>query len=71
MEDRWLSVEEIAQYLGVSTDTVYLWLNKKGMPGHRPGKLWRFKTAEVDEWVKSSTEKKTIKPTKQNRSKKR
>jgi len=39
MEDRWLSVEEIAQYLGVSKDTVYTWINKKKMPAHKIGRL--------------------------------
>ena len=29
MTDRWLSVEEIAEYLGVSKDTVYAWIAKK------------------------------------------
>ncbi len=29
MEDRWLSVEEIAQYLGISKDTVYTMSNIK------------------------------------------
>ncbi|WP_441639314.1 excisionase family DNA-binding protein [Cupriavidus sp. YAF13] len=35
MTDRWLSVEEIAAYLGVSRDTVYAWINKRNMPAHR------------------------------------
>jgi excisionase family DNA binding protein len=71
MVDRWLSVEEIARYLGVSTDTVYLWINKKGMPGHRPGKLWKFKAKEVDEWVKSGTGEKANKSAHGKRLKKR
>jgi excisionase family DNA binding protein len=71
MEDRWLSVEEIAHYLGVSTDTVYIWLNKKSMPGHRAGKFWKFKAAEVDEWVKSGTGKIVSKPSHKKRSNKR
>lgn len=49
--DRWLSVQEIAQYLGVSKETVYRWLEKGKIPAHRVGKLWKFKTAEVDEWI--------------------
>lgn len=53
MSDRWFSVEEIAEYLGVSKDTVYAWINKRGMPAHRIGRLWKFKTDEVDEWVRS------------------
>lgn len=53
ISDRWLSVEEIAGYLGVSKDTVYAWIGKRNMPAHRIGRLWKFKTDEVDEWVRS------------------
>ena len=53
MEDRWLSVEEIAEYLGVTRDTIYVWLGKKGLPGHRLGRLWKFKKEEVDVWVRA------------------
>ena len=53
MDDRWLSVEDICTYLGVSRDTVYKWIDKMGMPAHRAGRLWKFKKDEVDEWVKS------------------
>lgn len=52
MSDRWVSVEEIAEYLGVSKDTVYGWIAKKDMPAHKVGRLWKFKTDEVDEWVR-------------------
>lgn len=54
MDDRWLSVDEIAEYLGVSRDTVYSWLSNKSMPGHRVGRLWKFKRTEVDQWVRAS-----------------
>jgi predicted DNA-binding transcriptional regulator AlpA len=39
MADRWLSVEEIAEYLGVSRDTVYKWIAKKDMPAHKVAPL--------------------------------
>lgn len=52
MENRWLSVEDIAQYLGISKDTVYTWINKKNMPAHKIGRLWKFKRDEVDAWVR-------------------
>ncbi len=51
MEDRWLSVDEIAEYLGVKRDTIYRWINDKGMPAHKIGRLWKFKKIQVDEWV--------------------
>ena len=53
MDDRWLSVDEIAEYLGVSKDTVYAWVTSKNMPGHKVGRFWKFKKDEVDAWVRS------------------
>lgn len=53
MSDRWLSVEEIAEHLGVSKDTIYAWISKKSMPAHRAGRLWKFQKTEVDVWVKA------------------
>jgi len=52
MKDRWLSVAEICTYLGIKRDTVYKWIREKEFPAHRVGKLWKFKTSEVDTWVK-------------------
>ena len=51
--DRWLSVDEICQHLGVSKDTVYKWIEKHSMPAHRMGRLWKFKKAQVDTWIES------------------
>ena len=52
-EDRWFSTHEICEHLGVSSDTVYKWIDKHAMPVHRMGRLWKFKKGEVDEWVKA------------------
>ncbi|PIP95046.1 MAG: excisionase [Bdellovibrio sp. CG12_big_fil_rev_8_21_14_0_65_39_13] len=51
--DRWLSVQEIAQYLGISKETIYRWLDSKKIPAHKIGRQWKFKTHEVDQWVKA------------------
>lgn len=53
MENKWLSVDEIASHLGISKDTVYAWIASRGLPGHRVGRLWKFQLAEVDAWVRS------------------
>ncbi len=50
-EDRWLSVDEIARYLGVSSDTVYRWIDRYSMPAHRMGRFWKFKKEQIDAWV--------------------
>ncbi|MCK6600086.1 MAG: helix-turn-helix domain-containing protein [Bdellovibrionaceae bacterium] len=51
--ERWLSVEEIAAHLGVSKETIYRWLERKKVPAHRVGRLWKFKASEVDDWIKN------------------
>jgi excisionase family DNA binding protein len=53
MEDRWLSVDEIAAYIGIKRDTVYKWIGEKQMHAHLMGRLWKFRKEEVDAWVKS------------------
>ena len=52
-DDRWLSVDEIAEYLGIKRDTVYKWIDRKNMPAHKVGSLWKFKKDEIDNWVRS------------------
>lgn len=52
MTEPWLSADEIASHLGVSKDTVYAWINTQDMPAHKVGRLWKFQTSEVDEWVR-------------------
>jgi excisionase family DNA binding protein len=52
-EARWYSVNEVANHLGVAIDTIYRWIERKKMPAHRVGRLWKFKLSEVDAWVRS------------------
>lgn len=52
-DERWLSVEEIAEHLGVTKDSIYRWIERRSLPAHRVGKLWKFKRSEVDEWVRT------------------
>ncbi len=52
--DRWVSIEEAAEYLGIKVVTLRDWIKKeKSVPAHKIGKLWKFKLSELDEWVKS------------------
>jgi excisionase family DNA binding protein len=52
MTEPWVSVEQIAEHLGVRRDSIYRWIDAKGLPAHRIGRLWKFKVSEVDEWVR-------------------
>ena len=51
MPEPWVSVDEVAGHLGVAKDSVYRWIEQKGLPAHRVGRLWKFKLSEIDEWV--------------------
>lgn len=52
MSEPWLSADAIAAHLGVAKDTVYTWIADKGMPAHKVGRLWKFQSTEVDDWVR-------------------
>lgn len=61
MNDKWLSVDEIGEYLGVKRDTIYKWISEKRMPAHKIGRLWKFKISQVDAWVESGSAAETEK----------
>lgn len=49
--DRWLSVDDVAAYLGIRRGTVYKWVERSGLPARKVGRLLKFRRAEVDAWV--------------------
>ncbi len=53
-----MSVEQVAQHLNVKTFTIYKWLERKDMPAHKVGRLWRFRISEIDDWVQPGSAEK-------------
>ena len=52
--DKWISIDEAAEYLGVKPGTIRDWIRKgKDIPAHKIGKQWKFKCSELDNWVSS------------------
>jgi len=51
--EKWSSIEELAEHLQVHKDTIRLWIKRGEIPAHKLGRLWRFKISEIDEWVRS------------------
>lgn len=53
MTEPWASVEDVAKHLGVAKDSIYRWIDNRGLPAHKIGRLWKFKLSEVDAWVRA------------------
>ena len=51
MAERWVSIDEISEHLGVKKDTIYKWVARRKMPAHKAGRLLKFRIREVDNWV--------------------
>ena len=55
LDDKWLGIEEVANYLGVNRDSVRNWIKNpnSGIPAYKIGRQWKIKRSELDEWIKS------------------
>jgi excisionase family DNA binding protein len=51
--EKWSSLKDITNYLGVSRESVFQWIESCGLADHKVGRRWKFKISEVDEWIKS------------------
>lgn len=53
--ERWVGVEEVAEYLSTTRMSVYRWIELAGLPVHYVGTrpLRRFRLSEIDAWVQS------------------
>ncbi len=48
---KWLTLEQIAEYLQMSTSSIYKMTQAGKIPSYRVGRQWRFKKEEIDKWV--------------------
>ena len=53
-EEGWVDIAEVAAHLQVTKVSIYRWVDSKGFPARRVGRLLRFKLSQVDEWVEKS-----------------
>lgn len=51
--ERWQSLDDISKHLGVSKDTIRIWIKKEAIPFHKIGRQYKFRISEVDKWVES------------------
>lgn len=46
-----MTLEEIAKYLKMKPQTIYIWSQKGIIPAVKLGKEWRFRKDVIDEWL--------------------
>ncbi len=51
-----LSAEEVAEYFGVTTTTVYRWCNEGRIPCMKIGKHWRMRREDLVDFLKEAEE---------------
>lgn len=53
--EKLLDTPELAEYIGVTKHTIYVWRNE-GMPAIKIGKFYRYELDEVMTWLKNRKE---------------
>ena len=51
--EKWSTLKEVQEYLGVGRETILQWISKRNLPAYKVGRLWKFKFSEIDEWIRS------------------
>ena len=62
INDKWLTVDDLANYLKMGRTKLYTMAQKGDIPGNKIGKQWRFDREEIDEWIKSGRAEESGKP---------
>ena len=52
-----MNLREASQYLGISPDTLYKYLNDDKIPAFKLGNRWRFKKDLLDRWMEKKSER--------------
>jgi excisionase family DNA binding protein len=52
-----MTLREASQYLGISPDTLYKYLNEQTIPAFKLGNRWRFKKDLLDRWMEKKSER--------------
>ena len=47
-----MTIKELSGYLKIAEKTAYRFALEKTIPGFKVGGAWRFRKAEIDNWIK-------------------
>ena len=45
-----LTIDEVAEYLRLTPQTIYKWAQERRIPAVKLGKEWRFRRSVIDKW---------------------
>ncbi len=51
-----LAIDEVAEFLGISKDTIYKMVNQRRIPFVKVGRLLRFERDALDAWIRQHAE---------------
>lgn len=51
---QWLSTAEAAKHLGITSRTLYRFIDEGQIPGYRFGRVIRLKQSDVDQFIEAS-----------------
>ena len=46
-----MDIRQAADYLGISSDTLYKYASESFIPAFKLGNRWRFKKSRLDDWM--------------------
>jgi excisionase family DNA binding protein len=50
-----MNIRQASEYLGVSADTLYKYVNEQKIPAFKLGNRWRFKKSKLDQWMEEKS----------------
>ncbi|NQU42000.1 helix-turn-helix domain-containing protein [bacterium] len=53
MDERLLTIDELAEYLQVSAKTIYRMIHRKQIPCYKVANQWRFKWSVIQAWMEN------------------
>jgi excisionase family DNA binding protein len=55
-----MNIEEVARYLKLKPQTIYVWAQQGKIPAAKIGKEWRFRKDVIDEWFNQHLDEKFL-----------
>jgi len=55
MDKRLININELSEYIGLSTSTIYSWVSQRRIPFVKCGRLTKFDLQRIDKWIEETS----------------